>query len=241
MSVQAMTWAIGCRTGSEGLKNLLSMLGNHAHADGTAAFPHVTTLADEMEVSERTVQRRIPELLDEGFIRFGDQELVAHIRADKRPIVYDLAMSEATRRQWKSDYEASPRGDNLSPRDADPTPDSGVTSCHPAESERGDTGDTSPIDHGVTPVTPRGDNDDTTYKEEQSLNSPHTPHGSRAAGTSPRQLARQTERDAADDRRRRSAAAIQADRRRKAETANVDAAARAAEARKLLHKAVSHG
>jgi hypothetical protein len=39
-------------------------------------------------------------LVTDGFMREGDQQLVAHYPANKRPIVYDLSMSEQQRREW---------------------------------------------------------------------------------------------------------------------------------------------
>ena len=255
-----MSWASTCRTGSEGLKSVLMALANHARSDGTAAWPHVSTLADEVETSERTIQRRLPELVRLGFIRLGDQELVSHIRADKRPVVYDLAMSDANREEWAADAE---RGDNVSPRDEDPHPQDGVSDCHPADPERGDTPVTPQTSHGVTTTTPRGDNGAAHIGRTSPEPSPQPPaergaagrdteapaagaagcascHGKRpcrACGTTPRQLERAELEQAAERRRQRADADIQASRRHKAETADVDTKAHAAAARRRLAEA----
>lgn len=67
-------------------------LAEHAHPDGTAAWPSVATLAEYAGCSERTVQRALASLLDEGKIVRGDQQFVSHYRPDRRPVVYDVVL-----------------------------------------------------------------------------------------------------------------------------------------------------
>lgn len=129
-----------------------------------------------------------------------------------------------------------------------PDPVSGRKSDPPdpaANTHQGPTGRT----RSVRPTGPAGSDESPTHRTPSltPTTKPLTPttagtcpaHPDRPAancrscGTNARHIA---ERDEAEQRRRDSDAAIQADRRRKAETADVDAAAHAAEARKLLHK-----
>ena len=189
MSIETMSHVLGLDVGDSTRKLVLIGYANHAHADGTAAFPGVATVARYANCSTRTVQRHVAQLLEDGYLREGDQSLVALKRADQRPIVYDVAMSSLERDRWRADATDGrraqaahqgrigghvsainaqvARGDNLTPR---------------AESEfsqvnRGDNlsprpdglrGDTeSP--NGVTPVTERGD---TAVSPKPSLTHP---------------------------------------------------------------------
>lgn len=67
-------------------------LANHADADGCGAYAGQVLLAEYARKSDRQVRSDLARLLDEKLIRRGDQSLVAHIPADSRPVVYDLAM-----------------------------------------------------------------------------------------------------------------------------------------------------
>ena len=121
MSSKASGWAWETRTGNSTRKLILAAFADYASADGTSAYPSLETIADRVECSVRTVQRQLQTLLADGFMRPGDQELVAHIRADKRPVVYDLAMSDLVRQQWRNQAQggsddAAERGVRLSPR-----------------------------------------------------------------------------------------------------------------------------
>ena len=65
-------------------------LADHAASDGSGAYPSKTTLAEYARCSVRTVHNKLRALEGLGTIRRGDQRLVAHLRADRRPTVYDL-------------------------------------------------------------------------------------------------------------------------------------------------------
>ncbi|MFI5840505.1 helix-turn-helix domain-containing protein [Catenuloplanes sp. NPDC051500] len=93
MSIEALAWAI------DQAPNLpahcamtLVGLANHAHADGTAAFPSVAKLARYARKSESAIKRDIKELLKLKLIVRGNQAYVAHLPADRRPVVYNLAL-----------------------------------------------------------------------------------------------------------------------------------------------------
>lgn len=91
-----MLWALGApeaAQASDGARLVLIALADSAGVDGSAAWPSASTLAEGLVVSVRTVRRRLEELESRGLIRRGDQRLVDHLRADRRPVVYDLAMA----------------------------------------------------------------------------------------------------------------------------------------------------
>jgi DNA-binding MarR family transcriptional regulator len=84
---------------------VLVNLAERADALGYGAWPAVTTLANTLECSTRTVQRALRELVEAGLIRVGDQSAVEHLRHDRRPTVYDV-LTPALRY-----IESGPRGD----------------------------------------------------------------------------------------------------------------------------------
>jgi hypothetical protein len=90
MSARAVAWVLSVKLRDSTRKLVLVGLADHANLDGTAAFPSQATLADYAECSVRQVRRHLACLLDDGWIVHGDQELVKHYRADRRPVVYDL-------------------------------------------------------------------------------------------------------------------------------------------------------
>lgn len=264
MSSKATGWAWSCRTGDTTTKCVLAAFADYAHPDGTAAFPSLKTVAADAECSKDTVKRHLKTLLEEGFMRPGDQQLVAHIRADRRPVVYDLAMSEETRLLWKASHA---RGGSLHPRtESEPSEDGGAD-CTPVDPEPGSTPAPPSTGHGGAhggaPETSRGCTGapQTNYElpdtpqppaERGATDASSTTAGAgcagcrgqrpcRACGTTPRQL-EEAERRAVDQRRREANDdAIQADRRRKDATSHVDGAAHARQARDLLAAARSGG
>lgn len=131
VSASATAWALYQVTPEEAdplARLVLLVLADHAHKDGSSAFPSVATIAGSVGLSDRTVQRKLAALLDAGLIRLGDQGLVSHLRADRRPTVYDLAL--AARRQAVT-----------------PSSQDGVT-------ETGSRGDTKGLERGDTAVSP---------------------------------------------------------------------------------------
>lgn len=110
-----MVWALKKARVADALHHIvLISLADHANPDGTSAWPSRATLADDARCSVRTVQRALNALESEGFIRRGDQQLVEHFPANRRPIVWDVIMTT-------SDQGVS-RGDNVSPQDVGVTP-----------------------------------------------------------------------------------------------------------------------
>ena len=115
MSIRAITWVMDEAPVDDARQLLiLYALADHAHDDGTCAWPSQERIAERARCSTRTVRRHMQLLEEQGLIWRGDQQHVAHIRIDRRPIVWDLNLNKT-------------RADNLTGRT------SGV--------ERPDTGD----------------------------------------------------------------------------------------------------
>lgn len=62
LSVQAISHVIEQSKHKGNSFVVLLMIANHAHSDGTLAYPSIQTLAKESRISERTVQRTIARL-----------------------------------------------------------------------------------------------------------------------------------------------------------------------------------
>lgn len=147
MSVQAITWALEDAPDVPArLVSTLIALANHAGRTGRGSFPGNDTLSEYTRKSVRQVKRDLEELVELRLISEGDQQLVAHMRADRRPRVWDLAMHHKRSRGVTHDTPSAPSGG---------TPET------PREAERGDTDDTPQAPrgdiqgaHGVSPMTP---------------------------------------------------------------------------------------
>lgn len=71
---------------------VLFVLADHADPYGTDSYPSQSLIMEATRLSRRTVQRRLVELEASGLIRRGDQSRVDRIPANRRPIVWDLAL-----------------------------------------------------------------------------------------------------------------------------------------------------
>lgn len=71
---------------------VLMGLANHADELGRGAYAGQDRLAIYSRKSDRQARSDLTRLEELGLIRRGDQSLVDHIRADKRPVVWDLAL-----------------------------------------------------------------------------------------------------------------------------------------------------
>lgn len=150
MSHQAVRWATDAKaTGPlpAEARLVLVVMADRADAKGRNVYLSASTIADRLGTTTRSVRRNLHTLRGRNLIVGGDPEVIPdHHRHDRRPVVYNLAMTAA-------------RGDsNVSPSSAAedaPRPDSnvipfgrhGVT----AVSARGD----SSVRHGVTAVSPK--------------------------------------------------------------------------------------
>lgn len=94
MSLKVITWVLyeAPVTQQSHLLVLLA-LADRAHDDGTAAYPSREWIGERARCSVRSVASHLRALEESGLIRKGDQELVGHFRADRRPVVYDVVMT----------------------------------------------------------------------------------------------------------------------------------------------------
>lgn len=93
VSVRAVTWVLDeAPDVPPQVVAVLIGLARHAGDDGSDSYPSEATLARYARKSVRSVQRDLAQLLELGLIRIpADQSAAEHIRADRRPTVYDLA------------------------------------------------------------------------------------------------------------------------------------------------------
>ncbi|WP_144120937.1 helix-turn-helix domain-containing protein [Catellatospora sichuanensis] len=93
MSIEAITWVLNDAPDlPSNLVATLLALANHADADGRGTAPSQKRLARYTRKKPRTIRDDLAALESRGLIRRGDQRRVASLPADRRPIVYDLAM-----------------------------------------------------------------------------------------------------------------------------------------------------
>lgn len=93
MSLTAMVWALKKAQVPDPISHLVLIgLADHADDNGQNARPSVALLADYARCSPRSVQRKLRDLNECGLIWPGDQRGVEHLRSDRRPVVYDLAI-----------------------------------------------------------------------------------------------------------------------------------------------------
>ncbi|MDL4862955.1 helix-turn-helix domain-containing protein [Halomonas elongata] len=114
MSVEAMSWAMNQQTVTDsGARFVLVGLANHADKHGCHAFPSNATLAEYTGLTGRTVTRKINDLLSAGIIKMGNQAIAAaHIeRADQRPVVYDIVMTDLPEKRGDRKSSRKKRGD----------------------------------------------------------------------------------------------------------------------------------
>lgn len=110
MSVEAMAWALAKAPNvpPSAVATLVG-LANHASPDGTGAYPSTRILSRYTRKSERMVQRDLRLLVERGVIREGDQRRAGHLRADRRPVVYDLAFRRGDAHDTPSNEPQEPQ------------------------------------------------------------------------------------------------------------------------------------
>ena len=124
-----------------GARLVLVTLADYAN-DESQAWPAVQRIAGRLGMSKRNVQNHLRDLEQLGLLEHGDQELVSHYRADRRPLVWHLVYVDGPVHEVKQD---APRDEvkQDAPREA--------TGCS-AVPERGEAGFTQTKD--LTPQDP---------------------------------------------------------------------------------------
>jgi predicted RNA-binding Zn-ribbon protein involved in translation (DUF1610 family)/DNA-binding MarR family transcriptional regulator len=152
-----MAWALDHQqTGALApeVRLVLVALADHADPTGKGAWPAASTLAGRLGVTVRSVRRSLSALEQLRLIGRGDQRVVSHVRKDRRPVVWDLAVDG---RQVALEFDAAAAYLGAEPYDRSrhgvtpTTPRGRDDSDDTAQGPRGDTHDT----HGVTPASPK--------------------------------------------------------------------------------------
>lgn len=126
-------------------------IATHANESGCGSFPSQKTIAWYARKSDRAVRNDLVQLQKLGLIREGNQLLAAHIPADERPTVWELAMDRrrAPRPQLERKWASGPSGGSGSglpvprPDGAEVgfrSPDQGSGSGLPPETEGAEVG-----------------------------------------------------------------------------------------------------
>lgn len=120
MSLATLLWAVSLpHNACSGIAfRVLTKLADVTRSDlGYTAWRAVggeRGMAVELGVSTRTIQRALAELQESGLIRKGDQSFVQHIRADRRPTVFDVLTPSLVYSERFPDIPSetdNPRGD----------------------------------------------------------------------------------------------------------------------------------
>lgn len=97
MSLKAMLWVMEeAPVENQGELVVLYALADRADDRGCGAFPSQEWIATRARCSVRTVRRKLQALEESRVIRRGDQDLVSHYRADRRPTVWDINIHDRT-------------------------------------------------------------------------------------------------------------------------------------------------
>jgi hypothetical protein len=135
------------------LRYPLVAVARYADEDGRGAYPSAAEVARIIGKSESQAQRDVAALLKLGLLLPGDAALVKHIRADRRPNVYDLPM----------------------PRGAPGRTPSGRHGVHPDAPRQAVTGSHGTTPRGSTSLRHGARPDDNRTIPEQSRTAPPAP------------------------------------------------------------------
>lgn len=87
---------------------VLVVMVDHMSVSGRGCYASQETIAKESKTSVRTVRRCIGDFEAMGVFRRGDWRLVQHLRADRRPDVWDLAMDTNDFTTGRPDLSSTP-------------------------------------------------------------------------------------------------------------------------------------
>ena len=119
------------------LLSTLLVVAVYTDSSGKGAYVSASTVAQLTRKTERQAKRDLHELEELKLIRRGNQKLVAHIRPDRRPVVYNLPMAK--------------RGDTHDTPSRDDTHDTPQPNGVTHRAERGDI----QSQNGVSPMSPK--------------------------------------------------------------------------------------
>lgn len=137
MSWQAMAWADSLPIDDSlpmGAYRVLLKMANAADPEGKGVFRTVERLAQELGRDVRSIRRYIKTLLDQKLIVEGDQQLVSHIPANRRPKVYNLNMQPIEEMQASFEIDPSAVTTTVTPKAVDNSPPRGDSVIHRGDS-----------------------------------------------------------------------------------------------------------
>lgn len=154
-----MTWVLeDCPDLPKHLVGTMVGLANHANHDGAGAYPSQELLGWYARKDERSIRRDLEQLEGLGLIARGDQRMVLHLPADKRPVVYDLMMQR--KRDPRPDARKGGRPKKAQVSEGPKTGGTPTSAGIPGSAEnRGDAHVRPDVDvqTGGTPTSNRGD------------------------------------------------------------------------------------
>lgn len=159
MSWYASAWAEKAPVGTVYERAILTYLAHRAKKDGTNCYPSTKTLAEFALCDKRTAQRHLDTMIERGLIAKGDQSVTQHLRADRRPTVYDILIPY----DWYSNDQLEDVNEERAERDLSPLrPEDRPRLSPPPKSgreKRSDKGKKNPNRRRKISVT--SENDDT--------------------------------------------------------------------------------
>lgn len=153
MSIPATSWVWSLEDlPNATVKLVLMKHADNAHDDGTHTWQSIEKIAKYALCSERTAQRANAWLIEHGYLREGDQSVIpSHYDPRRKPIAYELAMSEAKRAEWEALAAAGGMGKREAAKAA-----GAKGGRRSAQVRRGDN--LTPQDLASTAAETRGDN-----------------------------------------------------------------------------------
>ncbi|MFF1284398.1 hypothetical protein ACFVY4_27100 [Streptomyces sp. NPDC058299] len=181
MSLDPILWALKDAPTADSLERLVlvTLAERCARADGCTAFPARDTLARTTHAAPKTVQRVLRRLEDRGLIAKGDQSAARYLRADRRPVVWDLLipyswfpnpdrMNDERAQAGLAPLTPADRPDIAPPPERKKRADAGK----PRSAEPEERGDSQSPRHGGTDSPARGDSESRTGGLEDPRTSP---------------------------------------------------------------------
>ncbi|MFD1836240.1 helix-turn-helix domain-containing protein [Brachybacterium rhamnosum] len=157
-----MVWALKHAPVTDPLAHLVLIgLADHADPQGREARPSQKRLAAYVNVTDRTIRTKLRLLEGEGLIVPGDERLAAHLRADRRPLVWDLQL-HLTKATARAEGASGRNGDvDTTGSTVQSRPEAGCTN------DRNTASDRTVLEPSSEPSVNRvGDADATTVRED---------------------------------------------------------------------------
>lgn len=124
MSLQVILWVMNdAPVENHGELAVLYALADRASDDGTCCWPSQSWIAYRARCTDRTVRNHLKAMEDRGLIRRGDQRFVGHLPADRRPVVWDLDVSQKRAENPTGRKILVERPENLGSNDRKPVSD----------------------------------------------------------------------------------------------------------------------